>query len=83
MRRLEDVFEDAFDIDPGAFICINTQRSETKVQRPDVVETKNVIGMAVRDQNGVEMFQPEAQRLLTKIGRRIDQHGASGMFDDD
>jgi len=42
-----------------------------------------VIGVTVRDENHIEMFQSEAQSLLSKIGRRIDQHGAPGMFDDD
>jgi hypothetical protein len=42
-----------------------------------------MIGVTVCDQNRVELLQPEAQRLLSKIGRRIDQHGAPGMFDDD
>jgi hypothetical protein len=35
------------------------------------------------DQNRIELLESEAQRLLSKIGRRIDQHGAPGMFDDD
>jgi hypothetical protein len=42
-----------------------------------------MIGMAVSDQNGIETFQPEAQGLLSKISRRVDEHGSSGVFDDD
>ena len=75
VRRLKDVFEDAFDIDPRAFVRINAKRAKTKVQRADVVETKNVIGVTVSDQNSVEMLQSEAQRLLAKVGRRIDENG--------
>jgi hypothetical protein len=37
----------------------------------------------MRDQNRIELLQPEPQRLLSKIGRRIHQHGPSGMFDND
>jgi hypothetical protein len=81
VRRLEDVFEDAFDIDPGALVCINAKRSETKVQRANVVKTKNVIGMTVSNENCVEPFQAEAQRLLTKVRRRIHEHRAPRVLD--
>src|SRR5215213_2044526 len=47
MRRLEDVLEDAFDIHPGAFIRIDTERAKAKVQWADVVETENMIGVTV------------------------------------
>lgn len=83
MRRLKDVFEDAFDIDPGAFVCVNAKRSKTKVQRPDVIKTKNMIGVTVSDENGIEMFQTEAQSLLAKVRRRIDQDSSSRFFNDD
>src|SRR6185503_18385738 len=73
VRWLEDIFEDASDIHPGAFVGVDTQCSETEVQRPDVVETKNVIGVTMSNENGVEMFQAEAQRLLSKIGGRIHE----------
>src|SRR5688500_16256307 len=75
VRRFEDVFEDALNIHPRTFVSKNTQSSETKVQRPDVIQTKDVIGMAMRDQNRIEMLQTKAQRLLTKISRRVDEHG--------
>src|SRR5215213_11834655 len=83
MRRLEDVLENAFDVHPGTFIRTDTERAKTKVERADVVETENVIGVTVSDQNRVEMFKSKAQCLLSKVGRRIDQHGAPGMFDDE
>jgi hypothetical protein len=83
MRRLKDVFEDAFDIDPRAFVGVNTKRAKTKVQRSDVVESKNVIGVTVSDQNSVELFQTEAQSLLAKVCRRINQDSPSPLFNDD
>jgi hypothetical protein len=39
--------------------------------------------VAVCNQNRIETLQSEAQRLLAKIGGRIDEHGAPGVFDDD
>src|ERR1051325_2734127 len=83
VRRLEDVLEDAFDIHPRAFIRVDPERAKTKVQRPNVVKTKNVIGVTMRDEHGVEMLQPEAQRLLSKVGRRIDEKRAAAVLDDD
>jgi hypothetical protein len=53
MRRFEDVLEDALDIDPRAFVCKHAERAKAKVQRPDVIETKDVIGMAVSDEHCV------------------------------
>src|SRR5437660_6643190 len=81
MRRLKDVTEDAPNVDPGAFICVETQRAMTKVERPNVVEPKDVIGMTVRDHDGVEMLQSITQSLLAKVSRGIDDHGLAGMFD--
>ena len=83
VRRLEDVLEDAFDIDQRSFVRKDAERSETKVQRPNVIETKNVIGMTVSNQNCIEMFQTKSQCLLSKIGGGVDEYGAAGMFDDD
>jgi hypothetical protein len=83
MRRLKDVLEDSFDIDPRAFIRVNTKRAKTKVQRPDVVETKNVIGVTVSYQDSIELFQTEAQSLLAKVCRRIDEDSSSRLFNDD
>src|SRR4029453_3921130 len=64
MRRLKDVLEDTFKIHPSTFVRVNHKRAKTKVQRPDVVKTKNVIGMTVSDQNGIELFESETQCLL-------------------
>src|SRR5687768_10060801 len=47
VRRLEDVFEHPPDIYPGALVCINAQRSETKVERTNVVEPEDMIGVTV------------------------------------
>ena len=82
MRRLEDVFEDAADIDPGAFVGIETKRAITKIQRANIVETKNVVGVAMRNQDRVEPLQAIAQGLLAKVGGSIDENRLTGMFDE-
>src|SRR5216683_3323069 len=82
MRGLEDVFEDASDIDPGSLICIKSERAVAKIQRANIVKTKNVISMTVSDQDGVEPFQTIAQCLLAKIGRRVDQDRLAHMLDE-
>src|SRR2546428_1120582 len=81
MRGLKDITEDAANVDPGAFIRVETQRAMTKVERTNVVEAKDVVGMTVRDQHGVEMLQTITQSLLAKVSRGIDDHGLPGMFD--
>jgi hypothetical protein len=83
MRWLEDVFEDAFNINPGALIGADVKRAKAKVQRPDVIKTKDVVGVAMSDQNSVEMFQSETQRLLPEIGRSVNEDCPTAMFDDD
>src|ERR1041384_7195548 len=83
VRRLKDVLEDPFDIYPRTLVGVNTKRAKTKVQRPDVIKTKNVIGVTVSDQNGIELFQSEAQSLLPKVCRRIDEDSTSPLFNDD
>ena len=68
MRRLEDVFEDAFDVDPRPFIRINAECAKAKVQRANVIETEDVISVTMRDQDRVEMTQAKPQCLLSEIG---------------
>ena len=68
MRRLKDVFEDAFDIDPSTLIRIDTERAEAKVQRPDVIKAKDMICVAVCDEHRIELLKTIAKCLLTKIG---------------
>jgi hypothetical protein len=80
---LEDVFKDATNVHPGPLVCIQAKRAEAKVQRPDVIKSKYVIGMTVCDENCIEPLQPIAKRLLSEIRRRIYQDGLIGMLDKD
>ena len=54
-----------------------------KVQRANIVEPENMICVTVCDEYGIEVFETDAQGLLAKIARRIDDHGLTGMFDQD
>jgi hypothetical protein len=42
-----------------------------------------MIRVTVSDEHCIEMLQPVAQRLLSKIGRRVDENRAPAVFDDD
>ena len=46
---------------------VETKRAVAKIQRANIVETENVIGMAMRDHDRIEPLQSIAQRLLAKI----------------
>ena len=83
MRRFKNIFEDATNIRPGAFIGIKAKRSIAEVQRANIVETKNVICVAMCDQNGIKAFQVVTQGLLPKIGRGINEDCLIAVFDDD
>src|SRR6185369_8051631 len=48
-----------------------------------VVETEDVIGVTVRDQHGIEMFQTSSQRLLPKVGGSVDDDSLPGVLDQD
>ena len=74
MGRFEDVFEDTAKVDPRDLIRIDPHRPVTKIQRPDIVEPKHMIDVAVRYQHRVEMADVGPQRLLTKIDRGIDEY---------
>ena len=44
------------------------------VERANIVEAHDVIGVPVRQQNRVQPIHSRAQRLLAKIGSRVDHH---------
>src|SRR5438874_2611676 len=59
--RLEDVLEDAADVHPRALVGIDAERAVVKVQGAYVVETEDVIGVAVRDEHCVEPLEALAE----------------------
>jgi hypothetical protein len=53
----------------------------TKVQRPNVIESEDVIGMTMRDEHGIQMLDSLAKCLLPKVGGSVDDDSLSGMLD--
>ena len=45
-----------------------------EIEGPDIIETKNVIGVRVRVKNGIEARDTKAERLIAKIRRCVDQN---------
>jgi hypothetical protein len=81
MRGLEDVCEDAADVDPGSLIGIETQCAMAKIQRPNVVEAEDVISMTMSHQHRIEVFQSVTQGLLAEIRRSINDYGLTRVLD--
>src|SRR5579859_120864 len=55
--------------------AIRVDRQRTilaQAERPNIVESHNVIRVGVGEQNGVEAIQSGAQSLLAKIGSRVN-----------
>src|SRR5579862_1978278 len=50
--------------------------SHGKAEGPQIVETENVIGVAVRIENGIDASQVIAQRLFTKVRTGVDDEDA-------
>src|SRR5438477_10556130 len=50
--------------------------AQIELKQPQIVEAKNMVGVLVREQNGVDDAHPLAQQLLPQIRRRIDEQVA-------
>src|SRR6266545_259739 len=81
MRRRKDVIEDAAYIDPGALVSVKAERAVAKVKRANVIESKDVVGVAMRHQDRVKTLQSIKQSLLAKVSRSVHDHSLPGMFD--
>src|SRR5438132_759428 len=81
MRRLKNVFEDATNIDPRALVRVQAEWAVAKVERANIVQSENVIGVAVCDQDRVEMLQAMTQSLLAKVGGSIDDDCLAAVLD--
>src|SRR5438067_11292538 len=57
MRRLEHVLKNSADVFPGTFVCVKAERAVTKIERPNVIKSENVIGVTMGDEYCVEMLQ--------------------------
>lgn len=82
MNRFEDVLEDPPEIYPRDLVRKDRHRAKAKVQRPDVIESENVIDVTVRDENRVDPLDLRPQRLLPKVDRCIDEDLVVIMLDE-
>src|SRR5262245_45951533 len=64
---LEDVRKDAPQTPPRALASVYWNGSTPEIDRTDVIEAEDVVGMAVRDQQRVEPVNLFTQRLLAEI----------------
>src|SRR5687768_15486485 len=83
MRRVKNILKDSTKIYPRDLVRVNTHRPVTKIERPNVVETEDMIDVAVRDQDRVQSLDLRTQRLLSKINRCVDKDLFITVFDKD
>ena len=83
MRRLENVLKDPPKVDPRNFISIDAHRTISKIQGPNVVQSKNMIDVAMCYQHGVKPIDLSPESLLPKINRSIDKNFLMVMLDQD
>src|SRR5262245_13222197 len=65
---VENVREDAPQPTPCGRARVNRDRASTEIDRTDVIEAEDVVGMAMRNQQRVEPVNFLTQRLLAEIG---------------
>jgi len=69
----EDVFEDAADDVEGGLAAVDGDVAGlAEVEGADVVETENVVGVAVGEEDGVELGDADAEGLITEVGGGVD-----------
>jgi hypothetical protein len=54
VRGFEDILKDPSQVDPGYIVRKDRHRTIPEIQRPDIVEPKHVIDMAMRYQYRVK-----------------------------
>lgn len=79
--RLEDVIEHAAQIAPGAFTGVNRQRAVAEIERANVIEAEDVIGVGMRNKDRVEPMNARAQGLLAEISRDVYDQTLIVVFD--
>jgi len=81
MRRLEDILKDAANVFPRALVRVQPESAMPKIQRANVVETKDMIGVTVCNENCVKVSQANLQSLLAKVARSVDDNRLAGVLD--
>ena len=77
---VEDVAEDIAQNPRGVFAGVQRNLGAAgnarKTQRPNIIESKDVVGMAVGVNDRVDLADLLADGLLTEVGRGVDENGA-------
>ena len=81
MGRLKHVLKNSADVFPRALVGVQAQRTPTKIQRANIIEAEDVIRMAVRDEDCIEMFYFVLESLLPKIRRGVNDDCLAGVLD--
>src|ERR1041385_5264213 len=53
VRGLENILKDSPDVLPGAFVGVDAQRSMSKIQRANVIESENMIGVTMGNEDRI------------------------------
>ena len=76
--RVEDVVERLPHPGQGARGAVAGYRAPlAEVVDPHVVEPEHVVGVGVREEDGVDARKLETERLRAQVRRRVDQHGGA------
>jgi hypothetical protein len=67
VERFEDALLDPLVAPQGNWA------TQVKWEKSQVVEAKEMVGMLVREEDGVDNADPLAEQLLPQVGRRIDE----------
>jgi hypothetical protein len=65
--RLKDVLKNPSEIDPRDLVRKYRHRSVAKIERPDIVQAKDMIDMTMRDQHRIKPADVRPQSLLAKV----------------
>ena len=79
---LENVLKYSPEVSPRDLVSKDSHRTKPKIQRADIVEAEDVIDMAMRDQNSIEMSDIGPECLLTKVDRGIDKNACVLVFNE-
>lgn len=78
---VEDVAETVPDICNGFSRAVNGNLTALpEIKRAYVVEAHDMVGMRMREQNGIHSFDPGAQGLLAQIGRGVNKDAVAPVF---
>ena len=64
-----------------ARVVLKDNGTVAKIQRPNIVEPKDVIGVTMRHHHRVKVLESVTQGLLAKVRRSIDDYGLARMLD--